>query len=353
VKVLSIVGARPEFIQAASVSRALRARHEEVLVHTGQHYDYRMSQAFFDDLNLPKPQYNLDVGSGSHAAQTGQIMVRLEEVIRNEKPTAVLVRGDTNSTLAGAIAASKLGVPIVHVEAGERSFNRSEPEEINRLVADRLATVHLCASRTAVDHLAAEGICGTAHFTGDVMLDATLSHLPVALTRSTILDRLGLEAGRYALVTVHRAVNTDNADRLQQIVAALNAVDEPIVFPVHPRTRKSLEALPVACARHVQLIDPVGYLEMLVLEKHARLIATDSGGVQREAYFHGIPCLTLRDATEWAETVEVGWNRLVGTDANAIAEHWFAFKPTGSRPPIFGDGHAADRIAAMIESCSS
>jgi UDP-GlcNAc3NAcA epimerase len=351
-KVLSVVGARPEFIQAASVSRAVRRRHQEVLVHTGQHYDYAMSQAFFDDLELPRPDYNLDVGSGSHATQTAQILMRLEEVIQAEDPSLVVVRGDTNSTLAGAITASKLGVPIVHLEAGERSFNRCEPEELNRLVADRLSQLHLCASRTAIGHLAAEGIRDSVHWTGDVMLDATTSNLPIATERSTIIDRLRLVPGKYALVTIHRAVNTDNRYRLQQIVRALNDVSETIVFPVHPRTRKALHSLSMEYAPHIKFVDPVGYLDMLVLERNARLIATDSGGVQREAYFLGVPCLTLRDATEWTETIATGWNLLVGADADQIRERWFAFTPPTCRPAIFGDGRAGDRVAELIEGHS-
>ena len=302
-KILSIVGARPEFVQAASVSRALRLRHQEVLVHTGQHYDHLMSQTFFDELALPRPDYNLEVGSGSHGAQTGQMLARLEEVMQKEHPSLVLVRGDTNSTLAGALAACKLGVPLVHIEAGERSFERTAPEEVNRLVADRLAQLHLCASHTAIEHLAAEGIRASVHWTGDVMLDATLANLPLAAERSQVLKRFALTPGSYTLVIVHRASNTDDRGRLRQILEALNAMTERVVFPVHPRTAAALRDLPVERAPHVTLIDPVGYLDMLTLERHARLIATDSGGVQREAYFLGVPCLTLRDETEWTETV--------------------------------------------------
>jgi UDP-GlcNAc3NAcA epimerase len=352
VKILSVVGARPEFVQAASVSRALRERHQEILVHTGQHYDYAMSQAFFDDLDLPAPDYNLEVGSGSHASQTGQMLVRLEEVMQRERPNLVIVRGDTNSTLSGALAASKLGFPIVHIEAGERSFDRAMPEEINRLVADRLSDIHLCVSQTAIAQLAAEGIHKSVHWTGDVMLDATLSNITIAMKRSTVLERFDLRPGQYVLATVHRAVNTDDPQNLQQILTAFSASGETVVFPVHPRTCAALEQLPVKCGPNVKLVNPVGYLDMLVLEKHARMIATDSGGVQREAYFLGVPCLTLRTETEWNETVVVGWNVLVGAESARILAAWTTFTPSADRPPIFGDGHAGKRIAAVIDEVS-
>ncbi|HVO68695.1 MAG TPA: UDP-N-acetylglucosamine 2-epimerase (non-hydrolyzing), partial [Aggregatilineaceae bacterium] len=313
-KIVSVVGARPEFIQSAPVSRALRPRHREVLVHTGQHYDYLMSQTFFDELSIPAPDYNLEVGSGGQAQQTAEIMVRLEKVLLDEQPDLVIVRGDTNSTLAGALAASKLHIPTAHIEAGERSFDRRMPEEINRLVADRLADRHLCVSHTAVQNLAAEGITHSARWVGDVMLDAMLANRPIAHRHSTILNRLQLKPRGYALVTVHRAANTDDARRLGNIVAALNRVAEPVIFPAHPRTRKALERWGFELAPHIRLVEPVGYFDMTVLEENARLVATDSGGVQREAYFLGVPCLTLRDETEWQETVAAGWNRLVGVE---------------------------------------
>ena len=349
-KILSVVGARPEFIQAAPVSRALRQKHHEVLVHTGQHYDYRMSQTFFDELGIPAPDYNLEVGSGSHAHQTAEILTRLEEVLLREKPHLVIVRGDTNSTLAGALAASKLHIPVAHIEAGERSFDRRMPEEINRLVADRLSDLFFCASKTAARHLEAEGICANVHWVGDVMLDAMLAHHALAQERSTILKALGLTPRSYGLVTVHRAANTDDPERLRGIASALNAVEERVIFPVHPRTRKAIEAAGVQFKEHVQLIEPVGYLDMMMLEENARLIATDSGGVQREAYFLRVPCLTLRDETEWVETVETGWNRLVGADREKILQAWHTFTPPGERPPIFGDGHASEAIARLIDA---
>lgn len=349
-KIVSVVGARPEFIQSAPVSRALRSRHQEILVHTGQHYDYRMSQTFFDDLGIPAPDYNLEVGSGSHGKQTGEILARMEDVLLKEQPYLVIVRGDTNSTLAGALAASKLHIPTAHIEAGERSFDRRMPEEINRLVADRLADVHLCASQTAVVHLASEGITGSTYWVGDVMLDASLQNRPLAHQRATILAQLDLAPKSYALVTIHRSGTTDDPAKLRQVIEALNQVDEQIIFPVHPRTRKALESAGALFGRRVRAIEPVGYFDMMVLEENARVIATDSGGVQREAYFLSVPCLTLRDETEWVETVQVGWNKLVGTQTKSIVEAWCNFTPDGEHPPIFGDGNASQKIVQVLEN---
>ena len=352
-KIISIVGARPEFIQVAPVSKALRENHQEILVHTGQHYDYLMSQVFFDELGVPAPDCNLEVGSESHGRQTAEILIRLEEVLLREKPDLVIVRGDTNSTLAGALVASKMHIPTAHIEAGERSFDRRMPEEINRLVADCVADVHFCASRTAVKRLAAEGITGSVHWVGDVMLDALLQNRPIAHRNSDIMTWLDLQPQTYALVTVHRAGNTDNPARLQQIVTALNSVPETVVFPAHPRTQKALTQLDARFASHVRLIEPVSYFDMMVLEDNARLIATDSGGVQREAYFLGIPCLTLRDETEWVETVEVGWNKLVGVAPERVFDAWINFAPPVERPPIFGDGMAAQHIAQILQDDSA
>lgn len=348
-KVLSIVGARPEFVQAAPLSRAIRARHHEVLVHTGQHYDAGMSDVFFEELELPQPEVNLGVGSGAPCWQVAQTLERLEPVILRERPDFVLVRGDTNSTLAGTLAAVKLSVPLVHVEAGERSFDRSMPEEHNRLVADRLADHLFCASRTAMKQLAAEGITSHVHWVGDVMLDVLTVMQPIARARSTILERLGLDAGRYVLVTVHRAANTDDPGRLAALVTAFNAAKEPIVFPVHPRCATALTGLGVALEAHIHVVPPVGYLDMLALQMHARLVATDSGGVQREAYNLGVRCLTLRDSTEWTETQVGGWNTLVGADPARILEAWRAPAPPHDRPPIFGDGQAAQKIVRILE----
>lgn len=348
-KIVSIVGARPEFVQATPVSHALRKRHQEILVHTGQHYDYRMSGAFFVELGTPAADYNLEVGSGSHGHQTGEMLAKIEDVLLAERPDLVIIRGDTNSTLAGALAASKLHLPVIHIEAGERSYDRRMPEEINRIVSDAVANMHFCVSQSAVRRLAAEGIVESVHWVGDVMLDAHQLMLPIARRDSTIINALGLRRGEYSLVTVHRAANTDNPQRLRGIMRALALAGELIVFPVHPRTRNILRTLDLDLPPGVQLIEPVGYLDMLMLEENARLIATDSGGVQREAYFLGRPCLTLRDETEWTETVDVGWNRLVGADPDVIVGAWWSFAPTGERPPIFGDGNAAAKIVDIIE----
>lgn len=348
-KVVSIVGARPEFVQVTPVTRALHKNHHQVLVHSGQHYDYIMSQAFFDQLGIPAPDYNLEVGSGSHAAQTAEILVRLEKVLLAEQPDLVIVRGDTNSTLAGSLAAAKLHIPTAHIEAGERSFDRHMPEEINRVVCDSLADLHFCVCQTSIRQLADEGVTDSVHWVGDVMLDVMLASRPIAYRNSDILSRLSLQPRSYALVTVHRAANTDDPERLTQIVKALNHVKETIVFPAHPRTRKALAGVNAKFAAHIQMIDPVSYFDMILLEDNARLIATDSGGVQREAYFLGVPCLTLREATEWTETVQVGWNQLVGADADQIISAWFDFAPPGERPPIFGDGTAGQRIVQILE----
>jgi UDP-N-acetylglucosamine 2-epimerase len=347
-KIISVVGARPEFIQASPVSRALREHYREILVHTGQHYDYLMSQTFFDELGIPAPDYNLEVGSGSHAAQTAEILIRFDEVVRKEKPDLVIVRGDTNSTLAGALVASKLHIPTVHIEAGERSFDRSMPEEINRLVADRLSSAYFCVSHTAVKQLAREGITENVFWAGDVMFDANLTNRPLARQKSTILSQLGLAPGSFGLVTVHRAANTDDPARLANIVTALSRVGETVVFPVHPRTRGALEKLDMRFAENVYVIEPVGYYDMMVLEENARIIATDSGGVQREAYFMKKPCITLRDETEWTETVDAGWNRLVGVDVDQIVHEWSHFTPSAEQPPIFGDGRAGEKIAEIL-----
>lgn len=347
-KFVSVVGARPEFIQATPVSLALRRDHQEILVHTGQHYDYLMSQTFFDELGIPAPDYNLEVGSASHAGQTAEILVRFEEVVCREKPDIVIVRGDTNSTLAGALVASKLHIPTVHIEAGERSFDRRMPEEINRLVADQLSSAYFCVSRAAVNQLAKEGILKNVYWVGDVMLDANLANRPLARQKSTVLSRLELVPDKYGLVTVHRAANTDNPARLANIVEALSQVDETVIFPVHPRTRNALDRLDVQFGDNVCLMEPVGYYDMMVLEENARIIATDSGGVQREAYYMGKPCLTLRDETEWTETVEVEWNKLVGVEVEKILYEWKNFTPPAKQPPIFGDGTAGEKIANIL-----
>ncbi len=352
-KVISIVGARPQFIKAALLCKLLRQRHQEVLVHTGQHYDENMSEVFFREMEIPEPEYNLEVGSGPHGEQTAEMLVRIERVLMAEKPDVVLIYGDTNSTLAGALAAVKLCIPVAHIEAGLRSFNRTMPEEINRVLADRASILLFCPTVTAVENLRREGITNGVHLVGDVMYDAALYFGQLAGRRSQILSRLGLRKGEYLLATVHRPHSTDEAAHLKEILTGLASTHERIVFPVHPRTRRfveehGLEPL-LADARNVLTIDPVSYLDMLQLEKHARAILTDSGGVQKEAYFFGVPCITMRTETEWVETVADGWNCLVGTDAKAIAEAIRSFAPQGPRNNHYGDGRACQRIVAVLE----
>jgi UDP-N-acetylglucosamine 2-epimerase len=349
VKIVSIVGARPQFIKAAAVSRKLREQHQEILVHTGQHYDYEMSGIFFDGLELPQPDANLDIGSGSHGAQTGAMLTAIEEVLVAERPDYVLVYGDTNSTLAGALAAAKLSVPVAHVEAGLRSFNRRMPEEINRVMADHLSHLLLCPSDNAVSNLAAEGISENVHLVGDVMLDV----LNWAKQRANgdmpeILNRFGLSKRAYLLATVHRCENTNDVAQLSCILQAFDSLDEPIIFPVHPRTRKMISEMGFRPRPHLHLIDPVGYLDMVALVGSARSVLTDSGGLQKEAYWLGVPCVTLRNETEWVETVETGWNVLVGSDAEKIVGAVNSFYPPDSRPALYGDGAAANKCVELI-----
>jgi UDP-N-acetylglucosamine 2-epimerase len=341
-KVVSIVGARPQFIKAAALSRELRKRHKEILVHTGQHYDYEMSGIFFDGLNVPAPDVNLEVGSGSHAAQTAAMLTGIEDVLLEERPDWLLTYGDTNSTLAGSVVAAKLGLPSVHVEAGLRSFNRSMPEEVNRVIADHLSDLLLCPSDAAVRNLAAEGITRNVHLVGDVMLDVlNWARQRIAAEPPGIVERLGLERGGYLLATTHRSENTDDPVRLTNILDAFNSLEEPVVFPVHPRTRKAIQRAGCRMRPEVHMITPVGYLEMVALAESARMILTDSGGLQKEAYWLRVPCLTLRDQTEWVETVEAGWNRLIGADSKKILEAVRSFAPNGTHPALYGDGFAA------------
>lgn len=353
-KIVTIVGARPQFIKAAPVSKALRAAgHTEYLLHTGQHYDHGMSQVFFDELGLPSADINLDVRSGNHGEQTGRMLVRIEEVLLSEKPDRVLVYGDTNSTLAGALAAVKLHIILAHVEAGLRSYNRRMPEEHNRVLTDHCADLLFCPTKTAVENLAAEGLTRGVHEVGDPMYDAVLMFSQKARERSTILQKLGLKNGCYLLGTIHRAYNTDDPQILKAIFLALQDIDETIVFPLHPRTRQKVMDYglldDISTQRNLLLIDPVDYLDMLILEQNARMILTDSGGVQKEAFFFAVPCLTLRPETEWVETVRSGWNLLVGVDPEKISaglQH--TFPSADQRPAMFGNGHSASAIAQIL-----
>ena len=346
-RILSIVGNRPQFIKSAPLSLALRDRAEEVVLHTGQHYDHDLSQVFFDELGLEPPKHRLEAGSGSHAEQIARMLPGIEAAVLEEQPGIVLVYGDTNSTLAGALAASKLRVPIAHVEAGLRSFDRAMPEELNRVLVDRVSSLLFAPSETAVSNLKNEGITDGVHDVGDVMLDANLRLAPIARERSEALELAGVEAGGYALVTVHREANT-REPALGRIVEGLNALEEPMVFPLHPRTAGEIERQGLQLAGHVRPGPPAGYLDFAALASQARVILTDSGGVQKEAYWYEVPCVTLRENTEWVETVEAGWNRLVGTDPSAIATAAREAWPGAEHPPLYGDGHAADLIADVL-----
>lgn len=358
-KILSIVGARPQFVKAAAVSHALQAisNAREVVVHTGQHYDHNMSAVFFRELDIPEPDYHLGVGSASHGQQTGRMLERIEEVLLKEQPDWVVVYGDTNSTLAGALAAAKLNLPLAHVEAGLRSFNRHMPEEINRVLTDHCSALLFAPTITAVGNLRREGIEGPkVQLVGDVMYDIALQLGETARVQSAVLRSHGLEPGNYVLATVHRVANTDDRHHLQTILTALRVVSEqlPVVFVVHPRTRAAMEnAQLVGSLRpngSLKLIEPVGYLDMTALESQASVIATDSGGVQKEAFFHKVPCVTLREETEWPELVELGWNRLcpprcVETVAEVVLH---ARGSRGADAQPYGDGHAAERIANAL-----
>jgi UDP-N-acetylglucosamine 2-epimerase (non-hydrolysing) len=346
---MSIVGARPQFIKAWPLSRALRraAGVREILVHTGQHYDDPMSDTFFRELDLPRPDYNLGIGSAGHGAQTGRMMEKLEEIMTTEAPGLAIVFGDTNSTLAGALAAVKLQIPVAHVEAGMRCYDLAMPEEINRAVTDRVASLFFCPTETAVKNLEREGITDNVHLVGDLMVDSFAEIQPAALSGSKILERGNLKAGNYILLTVHRAENTQSAERLAAILSGCAAADCEVIFPVHPRTRGLLDSC-APIAGNIRPADPVSYSDMLALESYSRMIITDSGGVQKEAYLAGVPCLTLRETTEWPETVEAGWNLLVGANPDAIRSGIRDFRPSGGKTRIFGPPGAAERIADIV-----
>jgi len=401
-KIASVVGARPQFIKIAPLLKAI-AKHKEkgnhppihhILIHTGQHYDYQMSKIFFDELEIPEPDYNLEVGSGSHGWQTGQMLRRVEEVLLKEKPQWALVYGDTNSTLAGALGAVKLHIPVAHVEAGLRSFNRQMPEEINRVLTDRISTILFCPTETAVKNLQKEGFTNIFHSgklvkkisgnekirfrpedplvinAGDIMYDLLILSLPLAERKNEILRQLQLEPKKYFLITVHRAENADDSGKMKSIMQALLELNKTVVFPVHPRTKSTLQKLGIFKTtvisqsaspspsywdyKNIRFLEPLSYLEMLNLEKNAQLILTDSGGVQKEAFWLGIPTITLREETEWVETVERGWNRLTGTDSERIIETVESLETGKSTKPkrknlhIYGDGDTAEKIVNIL-----
>ncbi|HWO72819.1 MAG TPA: UDP-N-acetylglucosamine 2-epimerase (non-hydrolyzing) [Dehalococcoidia bacterium] len=349
-KFVSVVGARPQFMKAAVLSRTLRRHHEELLVHTGQHYDDLMSDVFFRELGLPAPDVNLGVGSAGHAVQTGRMLEALEPVLEARRPDAVIVYGDTNSTLAGALAAAKLAIPVVHVEAGFRSYNRAMPEEINRVLTDHVSRYLFCVTAKAVECLRREGIETGVHQVGDLMYDSLLTALPAAEAMAeVVLKAHGVDAGRYYLATVHRPANTDDAAVLRRLFEAFGKLDAPVVLPLHPRTRAAMKAAGIQPAANVRVCEPLGYLEMLALEQHARAILSDSGGVRREAYFLAVPCVTLREDSEWPETLPTGWDVLAGSDVDRILEAVRRPRPEGDPPPLFGDGRAAERIVEILE----
>jgi len=355
-KMVTVIGARPQFIKAATISRVIADTQgvEEILLHTGQHFDENMSHVFFSELDIPEPQYNLGIGGGSHGAMTGRQLEAIEAVLLKEKPDWVLVYGDTNSTLAGALAAVKLHIPVAHVEAGLRSFNRAMPEEINRVLTDHAADLLFAPTESALANLEKEGLVGKASLSGDVMYDAALFYADRSEERSNILGELGLNSGEFILSTIHRAENTDDPDRIATVVSAMQELgaERDIVFPLHPRTRISLEKLGVLekLSSSVILIEPVGYLDMVMLEKHACLIVTDSGGVQKEAFFHKVPCVTIRDETEWVELLGLGWNRLVSQpntkDLSAVCSA--AIGTEGQMGKPYGDGCSANKILQTL-----
>lgn len=355
-KILTVIGARPQFIKASAVSRAIQAENvrgaglHEVIVHTGQHFDANMSKVFFEELSIPEPDYHLGIASLGHGAMTGRMLEAIESVLLKEKPDVMLVYGDTNSTLAGALAAAKLHVPVAHVEAGLRSFNKRMPEEVNRILTDHVSNLLFCPTRTAVENLRNEGIRSGVHLVGDVMFDVTLHYRELASERHT-LEKWGLAEKGYALCTVHRAENTDDPARLQGILGALRDIaDEiPVILPLHPRTRKIIDNMgQTEALRGLTVLEPLSYLEMLRLEMSAKVILTDSGGVQKEAFFHRVPCITLRDETEWVETVEMGWNVLVGADRGLVAHSWRATRGFGRNEDVYGDGDAAKKLTDYL-----
>lgn len=363
-KIATIIGARPQFIKSATVSRVLKRNPdiEEVVIHTGQHYDSNMSDVFFIEMEIPRPNYHLNVGSGSHGEMTGEMLKKIEKVLIDEKPDWVLVYGDTNSTLAGALAASKLHIPIAHVEAGLRSFNMKMPEEVNRILTDRISTMLFCPTEAAVNNLENEGFRMSNYHkivnVGDVMYDAALFYSEMSESKKSIVEKLGVSAEHFILVTSHRAENTDHKNRMNVIVSGLLNLSEKhkVVFPLHPRTQKVLESNglmnSLKRADNIKLIEPVGFLEMVQLLKKCKIVITDSGGVQKEAYFHGKQCLTLRDETEWIETIESGWNRLLSpftTDklTNIVTD--MMLESSGKDVVLYGEGNAAERIVDFLK----
>jgi UDP-N-acetylglucosamine 2-epimerase len=353
-RILTVIGNRPQFVKAAAVSRLLRESHEELIVHTGQHYDDEMSRVFFDELGVPTPDRELHAGGGTNTEQTARILGLLEGEIATAAPDMVLVYGDTNTTLAAALAAAQAGVPVGHVEAGMRSFDRSMPEELNRVLTDHASDVLLCSTETAMANLQAERAVGAAHLVGDVMADVLLAFRPIAEERSKVLEEHGLEDGGYVAVTAHRAGNVDDPARLERLVSLLEALPGKVVLPLHPRTAARLEETGLRArleaSQGLVLTPPLGYLDFMKLAAHARAVLTDSGGVQKEAYLLGVPCITLRDTTEWVETVDAGWNVLVDLDREAALAALDGSSPPAERPELYGGGLAAERVRDVLST---
>jgi UDP-N-acetylglucosamine 2-epimerase len=350
-KICTVIGARPQFIKAAPLSRELRKSFAEVLIHTGQHHDTGMSDIFFQELEIPKPDYHLGISGGSHGSQTGQMLMRIEEVLLNERPDIVLVYGDTNSTLAGALAASKLHIPLAHVEAGLRSFNRKMPEEINRVLTDHISEWLFVPGKVASDNLKAEGITEGVIDVGDIMLDSVRIFGPMAEKKSRILQRLQLNPQDYFLATIHRAENTDDRTRLSRIVEALGGLQKRVIVPLHPRTKKMLAEFGISVnSTQILITEPLGYLDMLALTSQSLAVMTDSGGLQKEAYYLSVPCITLRSETEWTETVKAGWNIIVDTDVKKIQSAVTQIAAVRKLPhlPIYGDGTTSRAITAAL-----
>jgi UDP-N-acetylglucosamine 2-epimerase len=352
VRILTVVGNRPQFIKAAAVSGPLRARHEEILVHTGQHHDDSLSRIFFSELGLAQPEHQLGIAGASNTSQTSRMLAALEPLVNDLRPDAVLVYGDTNSTLAGALTAAQAHVPVVHVEAGMRSFDRSMPEELNRVLTDHLSDLLLCSSRGAAENLGDESIDGAVEIVGDVMVDVAMRWQPSARSNAAVPGDYGLTPGTYLLLTAHRAGNVDDPDRLRALVELIRVLPAPVLFPVHPRTHTRLREAgllaELAGIDGLKLTQPLGYIEFSALVCQARAVLTDSGGVQKEAYLAGVPCVTLRANTEWVETVETGWNTLVDLDGQAALTALERLAPS-KRPQLYGDGHAAERCVEAIE----
>jgi UDP-N-acetylglucosamine 2-epimerase len=349
-KILTVVGARPHFIKAGALSPELRKYFKEVLVHTGQHYDSKMSEIFFTELSIPEPDYNLGVGSAPHGKMTGEMLSKIEKVILNEEPDAVLVYGDTNSSLAGALAAVKLHIPIAHVEAGLRSYNRNMPEEINRILADQVSTWLFVPSKVAKHNLENENINKGIFEVGDIMFEMLLANTKKAGEISNVLKTNQLTAYNYCVATVHRAENTDDKEKLSQILDIFASVKENLIFSIHPRTQNKINSFGLTIPKNVSAIEPLGYLDMLELMQKAKMVFTDSGGVQKDAYYLNVPCMTLREETEWIETVEVGWNFVVGTDKIKVERVFQQLDKVKNRkhPLLYGDGTTAKKITDIL-----